>query len=190
MTNLLLEVNVGLVVGIVLLVLAVVGGIILAIKLNKKVLKNMDNVDWDKINTKGMLKKHTPLLWPKELEFYEMIKSVLPKDFIIVPKLGVDEIVKPNGNLLLFNAVKTEHVDFCIVRASNMEPLVVLDTFYAGISDSTLKELSKPVKKALESVNIPVVKYEILDVPYDKDAVLTKFLDAIDPVTLAQMRKN
>lgn len=190
MLNLLLKVQVSLIVGLVLLVVAIVGGIFFAIKLNKKVSKDVQDTNWDKINTDGMLQKHIPLLWPKELEFYEMIKSVIPKDFIIIPKLGVDEIVKPNHNLLLFNAVKTEHVDFCVVKASNMEPVVVLDTYYPSICDSTIQELPKAVLKALNSVNIPVVKYEILDVPYDKDAVLKQFLDAIDPVSLAQMRKK
>ena len=179
-----------LIIGLILLVAAIVGGIIIAIKLNKKVLKNMDSVNWEKVNIKGMLKKHTPILWPKELEFYEMFKSVIPRDFMIIPKLGVDEIVKPNGNLLLFNAVKSEHVDFCVVKLSNMEPIMVIDTFYPSIADSTIQELPTPVLKALESVNIPVVKYEILDIPYDKDSVLKQFLDAINPITLAQLRKK
>ena len=182
--------DVGLIIGLILVLVAIVGGIFLAIKLNKKVLKNMDHVNWDKVNINGMLKKHTPLLWPKELEFYEMFKSVVPKDFLIIPKLGVDEIVKPNGNLLLFNAVKSEHVDFCVVKLSNMEPIMVIDTYYPSIADSTIQELPTPVLKALESVNIPVVKYEILDIPYDKDAILKQFLDAINPITLAQLRKR
>lgn len=67
---------------------------------------------------------------------------------------------------------------------------MVIDTYYPSISDSTIQELPKPVLKALESVNIPVVKYEILDVPYDKDAVLKQFLDAINPIALAQLRKK
>ena len=180
----------GLIVGLVLIVVAIVAGIFIAIRLNKKVLKNMDAVNWDKVKINGMLKKHTPILWPKELEFYEMFKSVIPKDFLIIPKLGVDEIVKPNGNLLLFNAIKTEHVDFCVVNISNMEPIMVIDTYYPSISDSTIQELPKPVLKALESVNIPVVKYEILDVPYDKDAVFKHFLDAINPIALAHLRKK
>lgn len=188
--NLLLDIDVASIVGLVILAIAIVGGVFLAIKLNKKVDKNIENVNWDKLNTKGMLKKHTPVLWPKELEFYEMFKSILPKQYMIIPKMGVDEIVKPNGNLLLFNAIKTEHVDFCIVKVSNMEPVVVLDTYYPSISDSTIQELPVAVKKALESVNIPVIKYEILDVPYDKDAILKQFLDAIDPVSLAQLRNQ
>jgi hypothetical protein len=188
--NLLLDIDVASIVGLVILAIAIVGGVFLAIKLNKKVDKNIENVNWDKLNTKGMHKKHTPVLWPKELEFYEMFKSILPKQYMIIPKMGVDEIVKPNGNLLLFNAIKTEHVDFCIVKVSNMEPVVVLDTYYPSISDSTIQELPVAVKKALESVNIPVIKYEILDVPYDKDAILKQFLDAIDPVSLAQLRNQ
>ena len=190
MKNLLMA-DLSAVFGIIIVLVAVVVGIILSIKLSKKVTNNASKINWEKFNGKGQLKKHTPLLWPKELEFYYMFRAVLPKEFMIIPKIGIDEIVKPNGgNLLLFNAVKEEHVDFCIVKVANMEPVAVLDTYYPSITDSTMQELPVPVKKALESVNIPVIKYEILDVPYNKDLVLKTFLDAVDPITLAQMRKQ
>lgn len=188
--NMLLSIDATLIIGLVILALAIAGGVYLAIKLNKKVASSMENIDWSKANFKGSLKKHVPVLWPKELEFYEMFKSILPKEFMIVPKIGVDEIVKPNGNLVLFNAIQKEHVDFCVIKISNMEPVVVLDTYYPSICDSTMQELPMPVQKALEEVNIPVIKYEILDIPYDKEVVLKKFLDAVDPVTLAQLRKK
>lgn len=190
MKNLLLF-NYSFLLGILIVIAMAVGGVFLAIRLNKKVTNNASKVDWSKFSAKGQLKKHTPILWPKELEFYYMFRSVLPKEFMIVPKLGIDEIVKPNGgNLLLFNAVKEEHVDFCVVKVTNMEPVAVLDTYYPSITDSTMQELPVAVRKALESVSIPVIKYEILDVPYNKEFVLKTFLDAVDPVTLAQLRKN
>jgi hypothetical protein len=191
MKNMLLAVDLTLIFGIIILVFAVVVGVILSIKLNHKVSNNAKKIDWNTYNSKDQLKKHTPMLWPKELEFYYMFRSVLPKEFMIMPKLGVDEIVKPSGgNLILFNAVKDEHVDYCVVKVATMEPIAVLDTYYPSISDSTMQKLELPVKKALESVNIPVVTYEILDVPYDKEKVLGKFLEAIDPVVLAQMRNK
>ena len=190
MKNLLL-VDVSLIIGVLIVLVTIVAAVYLAIKLNKKVTNNARKIDWKSFNSKGQLKKHVPLLWPKELEFYYMFRSVLPKEFMIMPKLGIDEIVKPNGsNLILFNAVKEEHVDFCVVKVSNMEPVAVLDTYYPSITDSTMQELPEAVKKALESVSIPVIKYEILDVPYNKDAILKTFLDAVDPITLAQLRKN
>lgn len=179
------------IVGIVVVVMAIVCGVYFAIKLNKKVTNNSKHVDWSKYNAKGELKKHTPVLWPKELEFYEIFKSVLPKGFMVIPKMGVDEIVKPNGgSLVLFNQIMHKHVDFCVVKMSNMEPVAVLDTYYPSIADSTMQKLDPAVQKALECVSIPVIQYEILDIPYDKEAILKKFLDAIDPVVLAQLRKS
>ena len=180
-----------IVVGLVIVLAAAVAGVFLSIKLNKKVTNNAHKIDWKNFSASGQLKKHLPVLWPKEVEFYYMFRSVLPREFMILPKLGIDEIVKPNGgNLILFNAVKEEHVDFCVVKVANMEPVAVLDTYYPSITDSTMQELPPAVQKALESVSIPVIKYEILDVPYNKDLILKTFLDAVDPVTLAQLRKK
>ena len=176
--------------GIILVIVAIGLGVYFALKINKKYNNTSGKVDWDKANISGQLKKHTPMLWPKEVEFYQMFRSVLPSEFMIIPKLGVDEIVKPNGNLLIFNEVKDHHVDFCIVKVSNMEPVAVLDTFYPSITDSTIQEIDPKVKKALQSANIAVIKYEILDIPYNREEVLSKFLNAIDPITLAQIGKK
>src|SRR5574344_216362 len=190
MKNMLLDVDINLIVGIVIIIFACVAGVLLAIKLNKKVTNNSKIVDWGKYNAKGQLKKHIPVLWPKELEFYYMFRSVLPREFMIIPKMGIDEIVKPNGNLVLFNVIKDKHVDFCIIKVSNMEPVAVLDTYYPSITDSTMQELEIAVQKAFESVSIPVIKYEIQDTPYDRDALLKQFLDSIDPVALAELRNK
>lgn len=189
MINMLLA-DTALIIGLVIVAVAIVGGILVALKLSKKVTNNAVKVDWSKYNGKGQLKKHTPILWPKELEFYYMFRSVLPQEFMIIPKMGMDEIVKPNGKLVFFNAVKDLHVNFCIVKVSTMEPIAVLDTYYPSITDSTIQQLPIQAVKALESVDIPVIKYEILDVPYNKEKVLRKFLEAIDPVSLAQLTKK
>lgn len=178
-----------LIFGIVLVVLAVAGAIVLALRLNKK-MNSVKSIDWKNYNAKGQIKKHIPVLWPKEVEFYQMFRSVLPAEFMIIPKMGVNEIVKPNGNLVLYNAIKNEHVDFCVVKISNMEPIAVLDTYYPSITDRTIQEINPAVKKALESVDIPVISYEILDVPYDKSKVFATFLDAIDPVSLAELKNS
>lgn len=176
-----------MVLGFVIVIVAVALAVLFAIKINKKYSITNSKIDWAKFDAKGKLKKHSPMLWPKEVEFYQMFRSVLPAEFMIIPKLGVDEIVKPNGSLVAFNEVKDYHVDFCVVKMSNMEPVAVLDTYYPSITDSTMQEIEPKVKKALQAANIAVIKYEILDIPYNRDEVLTKFLNAIDPITLAQM---
>ena len=178
-------------IAVVIILAFVVLGIIIGIKTHKSLNNNYKKeINFDKIDGKSQLIRHVPYLWPKELEFYDMYKSILPKEYMIVPKVGVDKIVKPHGSLVMYNAIKTKYVDFCIFKRSTMEPVMVIDCFYPSITDSTIKELDKAVIAALKAVEIPVLQYEILDVPYDTKKVIDRFYDALDPITLAQLRKK
>lgn len=179
------------IIAIIIVVVCLGLGIWLGIYVRKAMNNNYTKtVDFDRIDVKSQLVKHVPYLWPKELEFYQMYTKILPKDYIIVPKVGVDKIVKPHGSLVMYNAIKTKYVDFCIFKLSNMEPVVVIDCFYPSITDSTMKEMDKAIKKSLEAMEIPVLQYEILDIPYDENEVIQRFYDALDPVALAQLRKK
>lgn len=176
---------------LVIILLFITLGIYLGIKTKKKLDGNYKQaIDFDKIDGKSQLVKHVPYLWPKELEFYEIFASILPKEYIIISKVGVDKIVKPHGSLLLYNAIKTKYVDFCVFKKATMEPIMVIDCFYPSITDSSIKELEKPIQVALKAVEIPILKFEILDEPYDKAMLLKRFYDALDPVALAQLRKK
>lgn len=181
----------GVLIGIILLMGLIALAVFLFIIIKKQVDNNYKTaVDYSKIDGKSQLVRHVPFMWPKEVEFYDMIKGVIPKDFIIIPKVCVSKIVKPHGSLVLFNAIKDKFVDYVVIKKSNMEPIMVIDCFYPAITDKTIKELDKATTIALNSVNIPVLRYEILDLPYDRDAVLKTFLDALDPVVLAELRKK
>lgn len=191
MRNMLLAMNWDLWIGLLIVIGFLILGIYLGVKTNHKIDGNYKTViDFDKIDGKSQLVRHVPYLWPKELEFYEMFKNILPHEYLIVPKVGVDKIVKPHGSLVMYNAVKSKYVDFCVFKMSNMEPVVVIECFYPSITDSTIKELDKPVKVALEAVQIPVLKFEILDTEYDTEKVLQRFLDALDPISLAELRRK
>ncbi len=183
--------NWNLFIGIVIIVAFVALGIIVGIKTKKSLDNNYKKeINFDKLDGKSQLIKHVPYLWPKEVEFYDMYRKLLPADYLMVPKVGVDKIVKPHGSLVMYNAIKTKYVDFCIFKRSTMEPVVVVDCFYPSITDSTMKVLDPAVTAALKAVDIPVLQYEILDVPYDTTKVISRFYDALDPVALAQLRKD
>ena len=179
------------IIAIVIIVLFLGFGIWLGIYVRRSMNNNYSKtVDFDRIDIKSQLVKHVPYLWPKELEFYQMYSKILPKQYMIVPKVGVDKIVKPHGSLVMYNAIKSKYVDFCVFKISNMEPVAVIDCFYPSITDSTMKEMDKATKKSLEAMEIPVLQYEILDIPYDENQVIQRFYDALDPVALAQLRKK
>lgn len=177
--------------GILIILAFIAFGIVVGIKVRNMLNKNYKKeINFDKIDGKSQLIKHVPYLWPKEVEFFDMYRKLLPEDYLMVPKVGVDKIVKPHGSLVIYNAIKTKYVDFCIFRRSTMEPVVVIDCFYPSITDSTMKVLDPAVTAALKAVSIPVLQYEILDVPYDTDKVISRFYDALDPIALAQLRKS
>lgn len=180
-----------IIISVFVLIALIALAVYLYIIIRKKVNNNYKTaIDYSKIDGKSQLIKHVPFMWPKEVEFFEMLQEVIPKTFMIVPKVCVSKIVKPYGSLVLFNAIKDKFVDFVIIKKSNMEPVVVIDCFYPAITDKSIKELDEATKVALDSVNIPILKMEILDEPYNKEQVLKTFLDALDPVNLAQMRKK
>lgn len=175
-------------------VLILAGCIYLSVIISTKLRKNLNEnyksaIDYDKIDGKSQLVRHVPFMWPKEVEFFEIFQSVLPSDYMMIPKVSVDKIVKPHGSLILYNAVKNKFVDYVIIKKSKMEPVIVIDCFYPAITDSNIKELDKAVKVALKSVDIPILRCEILDIPYDKMELYKKFLDALDPVNLAELKK-
>lgn len=186
-----LNFDASILIGVILIIAFIALAVFLYIIIKRKVNNNYKTaIDYSKIDGKSQLVRHVPFMWPKEVEFYDMLKETIPKSFVIVPKVCVSKVVKPYGSLVLFNAIKDKFVDYVIIKKSNMEPVVVIDCFYPAITDKTIKELDESVKVALKSVNIPILKMEILDEPYDKDKVLKTFLDALDPVTLAQMKKK
>lgn len=180
-----------LLIGIILFLCLVALAVYLFISVRKHMNSNYKTaVDYTKIDGKSQLVRHVPFMWPKEVEFYDTFKSVLPKEYILIPKVCVSKIVKPHGSLVLYNAIKDKFVDYVVIKKNNMEPVVVINCFYPAITDKSIKELDEVVKVALKSVNIPVLKYEILDGKYDKEQLLKTFLDALDPVALAELRKN
>jgi len=180
-----------IIIGVIVLIVCIYLAFIIATKVKKSLDENYKTaIDYDKIDGKSQLVRHVPFMWPKEVEFYDTFRTLLPSDYLMIPKVSVDKIVKPHGSLVLYNAVKNKFVDYVIIKRSNMEPVMVIDCFYPAITDSNIKELDKAVQVALKAVNIPVLTFEILDIPYDRMEMYRRFLDALDPIALAELKKE
>lgn len=179
------------IIGISILAIFVAIGILLGSRANKKMGNGTNkSVNVDKINFKGQLSKNTPFISAKELRVYEIFESILPEEYVAFPKVSVEKLLKPNnGHLLIFNSIRDKMVDMVIFKKSNMEPAVVVDIFDTSIAERGLQELDKMLSKALSSVNLPILKIEVKD-NYNKNDMLAQFLDKLNPVALAELRKN
>lgn len=91
-----------------------------------------------------------------EFYFYNFVKDHLDKQYFILPKVGVDNLVEPiNNNLNQYNTVKSKYLDFVIFDSSNQKPLFVIDLVEHGVG-STNPYFDKDVSKALDMVNIKI----------------------------------
>ena len=92
-----------------------------------------------------------------EFYFYTFVKDHLDKEYFILPKVGVDNLVVPiNNNLNQYNSVKSKYLDFVVFDAKNQKPLFVIDLVEHGVG-STNPYFDKDVSKALEMVGIKVL---------------------------------
>lgn len=91
-----------------------------------------------------------------EFYFYTFVKDHLDKQYFILPKVGVDNLVEPiNNNLNQYNSVKSKYLDFVIFDSSNQKPLFVIDLVEHGVGSAN-PYFDKDASKALEMVNIKV----------------------------------
>jgi len=179
-----------LILGITIVALCLVGGVFFGISANKKIDKNMNKIiDYDKLDAKGQLEKTIPYLAPKEMVIYDILVSILPKEFVLFPRIGIEKLLKPKNSLVLFNAVKDKFVDMVVFKRNNMEPIMVVDIYDTSIAERSFQEFDKALTKTISAVNIPIWKIEIKD-KYDKNQLLSSFLDKLNPIALAEIRKQ
>lgn len=149
----------------------------------KKRLKNKKMIKTDQ---KPRLKLNVPFLTKEEVKFLSAFQNALPSDYVAFPKVLLSDIVKPDGSMVVFNEIKNSQVDLCVFMKKNMQPVMVVDLISG---DSFLAGLSEYIVKSLKSVNVPILSIHTTN-EYDKLDLLNQFLDKLDPVYMAQLRKN
>ena len=167
---------------IIFIVVAII--VYIAIKtFEKKRLAKIKHID---PNVKPKLKLNIPYLNSAEVNFLASFQNSIPSEYVAFPKVPMSEIVKPDGSMVIFNEVKDIPVDVCVFMKKNMQPVLVIDLVS---SDSALLTMNEYVVKSLKSVNIPVLKIKTKE-QYEKIELLEQFLEKLDPISIAQLKKQ
>ena len=116
----------------------------------------------------------------KEVEFYYFLNSILPKDKIAFPKVGVDNLLFPTTNKVAYNNLMSKYVDFVVFDEQTMKPLLVIDVYDDSYNDEILDEQEPFVKKVLKEVKLPIISIKIKG-KYDAEEVKNKILEIINP---------
>ncbi len=97
----------------------------------------------------------------KEFLFWKYLNSILPKNFIAVPKVAVCTILTTHGDKNLYNIISDLVLDFVVFSAINFKPALVIDVYDKSYNDNRMEEeypiLAETLKKLkLASMHIMV----------------------------------
>ena len=86
----------------------------------------------------------------------------LPNEFLIIPKIGVDNLLAPIGDKSQYDAISSKYVDFIIFDKKTMLPIVAIDLVEEKMS-SNLTYFDKDISNALKLVGIPIYTQMVED---------------------------
>ncbi|MGN1223335.1 MAG: DUF2726 domain-containing protein [Christensenellales bacterium] len=142
-----------------------------------------------KFDDKPRLKLNLPFLSKSETKFLAVFQNSLPSEYVAFPKLAMNRIVRPDGSLIVYHEIENSIVDIVVFLKSNMQPVLVVDLIDPMKGDKLLTKMDEFVEKSLKSVNLPVLRLN-LDHEYERVELLNAFLDKMDPLTIAQLKKS
>ena len=126
---------------------------------------------------------------PKEMQFYEKLSQAVSKDFVVFPRVGVDQLMKSSKSRNEINAVLSEYVDFAIFERKKMRPILVIDLRDPTGDILGLGEMHSNVKEALKAIKLPVVVY-FVEGEYTSEDLRLAIADYLDPLMIIAMRKQ
>ena len=155
----------------------------------KKLDHSQSNTRGGRFEGKVRVTLHKPFIEAESFIFYNALQRALPIEFIAFPNVGVDTIVKPAGDLIAYNAIGGQYLDFVVFAKNGMVPVAVVDLINPGTTLSSIRKQNNAITKTLQAINIPIIEFVVED-NYNEKAILEQFLDSQDPYTIAMLKKQ
>lgn len=91
-------------------------------------------------------------------KFINVLYEIFPRDFIIVPNVGLGKLIKNYSSIEDYNKkVLTKTADIGIFY-KNSKPLVMIDLIDNNSDNPNMKRFTNDIAYVLQSINIPVVE--------------------------------
>lgn len=141
------------------------------------------------VDTKKSMALKIPFLSNMENNFMYNFQKVLPDEYVVYPKIHMEQLIMPYNNIAFYNIIKYRVLDFVVFLRKNMQPVVVIDIHDRTGVQKSIQEDDKLLSEALRNVGLPIVDYEVSQT-YEPAEILGRFLDALDPLAIANLKKN
>jgi hypothetical protein len=162
---------------------------IVSTSLKKKIDYTQSKSKGSKLEGQVKVTINKPYMPAERFRFYNALQRALPLEYIAFPNVGVDNIIKPAGNLIAYNAIAGKYLDYVIFKKEDMSPVATVDLMDQTLSITSTMKQDPVITKTLKAVNIPVLEFLVED-KYNEKEILARFLDSQDPYTLAMLKKG
>ena len=169
----------------IIILLAIAGAIFIYIKVRKIVNKEKEVVVVDDGTTDVVL--NPKYCTEDEMRFLEALHKALPRDCIGFPKVGLDNIIDPKGNVNGYNKLLAKYADVCVFLRESMKPILIIDLYSKGALAQKISKLDENVLKMLKIIKIPVIQIELQDT-YIVEKLKADILNAMNSDVIAGMK--
>lgn len=136
------------------------------------------------VNGEKLLKIKGAFMDKQETYYFDFMQRHLESDKLIVPKIGIDNLLAPIGNKKQYEAISSKYVDFIIFDKKSMLPIVAIDLVEQKMS-SKLTYFDNDVAEALKMVNVPIYTQYVEDF-YTYDDLMSKMQEQIPALKKAE----
>jgi hypothetical protein len=100
-------------------------------------------------------------LSPSEASFYRVLKQAVADQFLVFPKIGLQELFfvsGQEGNRTYRNKIDRKHVDFVLCDPATLKPVVAVELDDASHKRADRIERDRFVDKVFATANLPLVR--------------------------------
>ena len=150
---------------------------------------NLKNKKAIELNREGKVDLKNQYLSLEEIKFLDFLNSIITDHYVVYPKVGVENLVKPIGNRMLYNSILGTYVDFCMFEKATMKPVLVFDLYNNSFGDEPLEVMSENVSNILKMASLPYISIQIKQ-KYNEEEMKHKIRYAIDEAYKSMLDKE
>lgn len=127
----------------------------------------------------------SPYMLRKEVLFWKYLNLILPKQYIVVPKVSLVDLFIPDGDKSIFRLIADKTLDYVIFNEQNMNIALVLDIYDKSYGDEKLDEQDPFLLEILAKLNIKVASIFVSN-DFDREKCKNQIYSALGLYTGSQ----
>lgn len=115
----------------------------------------------------------------KQVLFWKFLNLILPKEYIVVPKVALSDLLTPDGDKKIFNLIIDKTLDYVIFNEKTMYPALVIDIYDKLSGQANLSEQDPFLVNILNNLNLKVL-HILVSANFDRENAKKEIYQALN----------